>query len=315
TPMSATAFNKLYNSASQQYSSVQKRTYISNAFASLNNYFTTAQAMKLIVLVNDDASRLFLAKSSFRGITDPENFSNVNSLLYTQSSRNELAVYVSNYNNSNSQTGRVAWTASYFNTIYYTAQQKLPSSTRVSYLAEIFSNSSSYYSVDQAKQLIRLVNGESDRLQLAKSAYRGLSNFSDYTQMNDLFSYQSSRNEFAAYVNSYQSGNPIVYRHLAMADEDFRTLYRNVQNEWLPFAKMQALQGIFNNNDYFFTSTQARQLIQLVSAEANRLALAKLAYGNVVDPENFNQLSDLLSLQASRDELATYVKTYAGIGQ
>ncbi len=423
TPMSTTAFNNLYRNAGQQYSSTQRRTYISNAFANQDYYFTTAQAMKLIGLVSDDASRLFLAKASFRGITDPENFSNVNTLLYTQTSRNELAVFVRNYNDNNSQTSRVPWTDAYYNNVYKqaqqkwstalrvtylngifsntsnfytanqarqlillvngenerlqlaksayrglsyasdytqlndlfsyqssrnelsayanaynngntntetgrtlwtdyyynnvytTAQQRSPSSTRVSYLAEIFANPSNYYTVEQAKQLIRLVNGESDRLQLAKSAYRGLSNFSDFSQMNDLFSYQSSRSEFAVYVSSYQSGNPIVYRHMAMADEDFRTVYRNVQNEWLPFAKMTALQGIFNNNDYYFTSTQARQLIQLVSSETNRLELAKLAYGNVVDPENFTQLYDLLSLQSSRDELATYVKSYAGLGQ
>jgi hypothetical protein len=51
------------------------------------------------------------------------------------------------------------------------------------------------------------------------------------------------------------------------------------------------------------------QIIALLSSEDNRLNLAKLAFDNIVDQQNFRQLYDLFNTQASKDELDNYVKT------
>ena len=74
---------------------------------------------------------------------------------------------------------------------------------------------------------------------------------------------------------------------------------------------MSRLSEIFATETNYFTVSQAKQLIQLVSAESNRLELAKSAYGNITDPENFNLIYDLLSSQSSRNELSNYVNTYS----
>ncbi|MBL0273154.1 MAG: DUF4476 domain-containing protein [Chitinophagaceae bacterium] len=52
----------------------------------------------------------------------------------------------------------------------------------------------------------------------------------------------------------------------------------------------------------------------LVSAENNRLQLAKLSYRSIVDPVNFSQIYSLLSTQASKNELEAYVRNYGGGG-
>ena len=64
------------------------------------------------------------------------------------------------------------------------------------------------------------------------------------------------------------------------------------------------------NPDYYFTTSQAKQLIQLERDEDDRLQLAKLSYRNITDRENFPQLFDILISRASRDELARYVRDY-----
>ena len=74
---------------------------------------------------------------------------------------------------------------------------------------------------------------------------------------------------------------------------------------------MAELTKIFDNESYYFTVAQAKQLIQLVSSETNRLQLAKSAYGNITDPENFNLMYDLLTSQSSKNELSSYVNTYS----
>jgi hypothetical protein len=74
---------------------------------------------------------------------------------------------------------------------------------------------------------------------------------------------------------------------------------------------MSRLTQIFENESYYFSVAQAKQLIQLVSSESNRLELAKSAYGNITDPENFNLMYDLLTSQSSKNELSAYVNTYS----
>ncbi len=73
---------------------------------------------------------------------------------------------------------------------------------------------------------------------------------------------------------------------------------------------MSALTNIFSNTGNFFTTYQAKQLIQLVSDEANRLQLGKASYKTITATANFTQLYDVLTTQASKDELALYVRNY-----
>jgi hypothetical protein len=73
---------------------------------------------------------------------------------------------------------------------------------------------------------------------------------------------------------------------------------------------MTEITNAFNNNNYYFTCSQARQLIALVSLESNRLQLAKSCYRNITDRENFTQLYDLLTIQSSKDELQAYINAY-----
>jgi hypothetical protein len=70
---------------------------------------------------------------------------------------------------------------------------------------------------------------------------------------------------------------------------------------------MASLTNVFNKETNFFTVQQAKQLIQMVSAESNRLELAKSSYNNITDPANFAQVYDIFSTQVSKDELAAYV--------
>ena len=96
-----------------------------------------------------------------------------------------------------------------------------------------------------------------------------------------------------------------------MSATNFNTLYSNVKNTWGFGAKMSRLTEIFNNESNYFTVAQAKQLIELVSSETNRLELAKSSYSNITDTQNFNLMYDVLTSQTSRNELASYVNTYS----
>ena len=303
--MSVTDFNNLYSSIRNQWGSAKKMTLVSDAFANTNYYFTTAQAKQLIQLVNSQSNRFTLTKASYRSITDPTNFTQMYDVLNSQSHRDQLAAYVSTYNAGSSST---AMTASRFNTIYKTAQRQSTTNSKVSYIYNVFTNTNNYFTVAQARQLVQLAPDEANRLYLAKISYRSIIDRTNFSQMSALLNSQASRNELNIFVSTYDNSNP-VYTRIAMKEAEYNTLYRDIQNRYGIGAKMSALSNVFATENYFFTTAQAKQLIQLVSDESNRLELAKGSYDNIVDQANFNQLYDIFS-NSSRNALEVYVRDH-----
>lgn len=304
TPMSDADFTVLYNSIRSQWRTANKVRLASDAFANTSYYFTTAQAKQLIQQIKNQGDRFTLAKASYRSITDPTNFTQLYDLFNSQSYRDQLAAYVNTYNAGSSST---AMTRGRFNTIYRTAQRQSTTNSKVSYIYNTFTNTSNYFTVSQARQLVQLVPDETNRLYLAKISFRSIIDKNNFSQMHTLLNSQASRNELNTFVNTYDDSNP-VYTKVAMKEADYNVLYRDVQNRFGLGAKMSALANIFANDGYYFTVAQARQLILLVSSESNRLELAKASYDNIVDQANFYQINDVLSSTASRNELELYVR-------
>jgi len=313
TAMTAGRFNTIFRTAQRQSTTNSKVSYIYNTFTNTNNYFTVAQARQLVQLAPDEANRLYLAKISYRSIIDRTNFSQMNTLLNSQASRNELNIFVSTYDNSNPVYTRVAMKEADFNIIYRDIQNRYGIGAKMSALSNAFANENYYFTTAQTKQLIQLVSAESNRLELAKASYDNIVDQANFNQLYDIFS-NSARNELEIYVRDHQ-GNPVytppVYTRTPMSNSSFTSIYNEVRNTYGLGAKMSRLTEIFANETYYFTVAQAKQLVQLVSSESNRLELAKSAYGNITDPENFNLMYDVLTSQSSKNELSNYVNTYS----
>ena len=321
TPMSNASYNALYNNIDREWRSAEKMTALTNAFTNSNNYFTTSQAGRLIQLVSNENDRLQLAKASYRSITDPANFIQINELLPSQASKDALIAYVTWYTGNNSTVNNTNTGSSYktpmstanFNKLIQDVKNEWMPGTKMNLLTNAFANTNNYFSTNQAGQLIQLVSDEDNRLQLAKAAYRNITDPANFTQLYQLFSYQANRDALAAFINSYNgnsSSSTTNQYKVPMSDAKFNQLVSDVKAQWLPFGKMNALTTIFSNPDYYLTTSQVKQLIQLVSDEDNRLQLAKSAYRNITDRANYTQLYDLFSYQASKDALAAYVSSY-----
>lgn len=307
--MSDVEFSTLYRFIQQQWPVSSQVSSLTGAFNNLNNNFTTYQASQLIQLVNVENSRLQLAKLSYRSIIDRNNFSQIYTLLNSQSSKNELAAYVANFNDEGNSS--IAMSDADFNSLYRTIQQQWPVNSQVSSLSNAFINTNNYFTVYQVSQLIQIVNGDNSRLQLAKLSYRSITDRNNFNQIYNLLSSQSSKNELAAYVSNYGGE---VNPNMAMTDANFNSLYQNIQNQWPVTTQMNSLVTTFNNTNYYFSTYQASRLIQLMESENNRLQLAKLSYRSITDRANFSQIVDLLTSQSARNELTTYVNNYTGGG-
>jgi hypothetical protein len=328
-PMTENDFDVLLTNIQRQRRAASRTTAVTDAINNGSYYFSTAQALQLLEFVNSESNRLRLAETVYPRITDPVNFTNINEVLYSQSSRNQLSAYVSNYSRSNSNyTGYPAYseamTDASFNTIYRNIKNRWLPGDKMSGLTDAFANSSYYFTSAQAKQLIQLVSSESNRLQLAKSAYAHITDPGNFTSLYDLFS-QSARNDLANYIatysnnnydnnynnGNYNNGNVYNQYRTPVTDANFNSIYSDVQSRWGLGTKMSALRDVFANTNYYFTASQARQLIQLVNDEDNRLELAKSAYRNLTDQYNYTMLFDLFGSQSRRDDLANYVRSYS----
>ena len=316
TAMTNAAFNSLYKTAKRQSTVNSRVSYIYNAFINTNNFFTVSQARQLVQLVPDETNRLYLAKISYRSIIDRNNFSQMSALLTSQTSRNELNTFVNSYDDSNPVYTRIAMKDDDYNVLYRDIQNRFGLGAKMEALQTVFANESYYFTLAQARQLIQLVSSESNRVELAKASYDNIVDQVNFNQLYDVLSSTAARNEVEAYVRDYQnttpgSVTPVYTNRTPMSSTSFNTLYNNVKNTWGFGAKMSELTEIFDNESYYFTVAQAKQLIQLVSSESNRLQLAKSAYGNITYPQNFNLMFEVLTSQSSKNELSTFVNTYS----
>lgn len=209
-------------------------------------------------------------------------------------------------------------TTANFNTLLKNVQQQRSTNGKRTVIANAFNRANNYFSTNQSVQLLKQVNSESFRLQLAKLAYPITTDRNNFSQIYDLLNSQASRNELDNYINEYNSGDnndsDDNNTNGAMSDADFNTLYQTIQKQWPANTQISSITNAFNNSNNNFTTYQARQLILLISSESNRLQLAKLCYRSIVDRNNFNLLYDVLNSQSSKDELTAYVNNYNSNG-
>jgi hypothetical protein len=253
-----------------------------------------------------------------------------NSRTFNLRSRYDLAITVNNdgsielketrnRNIGNAGRYRIAMSDADFLVLLQNVQSQRRANAKVTAVTNAIENVNYYFTTAQAVELLELVSSENKRFNLAKSIYPKITDPRNVSLMHDLFDIQSNKDAFVTYVNTYNTnhsgysnyGNKSNQYKTAMTDADFNSLMQSVKRQWLPGAKMSALTSAFSNENNYFTSSQAKQLIQLVSDESNRLQLAKSAYAKITDPANFSQLYDLFTSQARKDELANYINSYS----
>ncbi len=207
TPMSDANFSILLKDVKRQWVPGTKMTAASNAFSNPNNYFTTSQAKQLIQLISDEGNRVQLAKTAYRTIVDPANFNQLYDLFVNQISKDNLRAYVDNYNNRGNTVTykhKAAMSEASFNELLHSAQKQWVPGEKMKAATNAFSNPNYYFTTDQARQLITLVNDENNRLQLAKLSYKTIVDPNNFSQLYDLFVKQGNRDELIAYVGSYK---------------------------------------------------------------------------------------------------------------
>jgi hypothetical protein len=199
--ITANNFNLLVSTIQSKWSQALKTDAVRDAFANTNNYFSTEQIRQLLTLVTSETDRLELAKQSFRSVIDPAMYYQLNDLFTTNNYRDEFNTY------ARAQTGvtvntavKTPMTNSDFSILVLTIRSNFLQLLKVQAERDVFANPNNFFTSAQIKQLILLINAEPNRLELAKLSYKTVTDPENFTQINDLFQLQSSKDELAAYV-------------------------------------------------------------------------------------------------------------------
>ncbi len=312
TAMSSADFNMLMRDLRLQRTTQSKNAYLTTTFNQPNTYFSSIQVVQLLQQVRLESDRLPLAKLSFRTVADPNNFSPVYGLFSSQSNRSDLENYVNSYDGDlvvvdTDINGGMSETN--FNNLYSSIKNEYSINTQVNSITTAFTEVGNRFTSSQASQLIQLINSENSRLYLAKLSYNKIIDPANFSTVSNLLYTQASRDELRMFITTGGVATNTEVR-TAMTESEFNTLYQAANSQFLPYAKFNYLTSTFNNASYYFTTSQAKNLIQLVTNESNRLQLSKAVYRNLVDRGNYTQLFDLLASATSRTELTAYVQAY-----
>ena len=206
TPMADIKFNSLVQSVQSKWSQALKGETENDAFNNSNNYFRTSQIRQLLILITSENDRLDLAKLSYRSVTDSANFTQLYDLFKTQARKDELNNFLrtKGWNINNNQTSiKTPMSDQDFDQLLYNVRVNLIQFLKVGYETDVFNNPGYYFSTNQIRQLLLLINAESNRLDLAKLSYRAVTDPANFTQLNNLFNSQSSRDELASFVKNH----------------------------------------------------------------------------------------------------------------
>jgi hypothetical protein len=303
----------VYRNVNNQWWQSAKMSTARDIFNTNTYYFSGDQARQIIELLNSESNRLELLKLAYDNVADQANFNQLYSLLRSQASRTELDNYIRNYGYGDTYNNyKVAMNNATFDQLYYDISNQSSTSRKLSAATKAFNTAANYFNVAQVQRIISLVTGENNRLQLAKLSLDNVVDPENIALLFTLLTTQSAKEDLDYYIrnNGYAGAGYNYTFHTAMTDTEFNNLYNTIRKKWLPLTKYSAAADAFNSTANYFTTAQGRQIISLLSSEDNRLELAKLAFDNIVDQQNFRQLYDLFSSQTSKDELDEYIKTH-----
>ncbi len=314
TPMANYEFSQLLQSVRSKWSQALKGETVSEAFNNTNNHFSTSQIRQLLILITSENDRVDLAKLSYRSITDSSGFTQLYDIFKSQASKDELNDFLrtKGWNIPNGQnTIKSPMTDIKFNQLLQSVRGKWSQALKGETESEAFNNPNNYFRTNQIRQLLILITSENDRLDLAKLSYLSVIDSANFTQLYDLFKTQASKDDLNDFLRTkgWNITNDQTLIKTPMADNKFSQLLQNVRSKWSQALKGEAESDAFNTPNNYFSTSQIRQLLSLITSENDQLDLAKLSYRSVTDSANFIRLSDLFKTQENRNELNNFLRT------
>jgi len=200
-----------------------------------------------------------------------------------------------------------------FDRLEQSVKSKWSQTSKYNAIKTAFNTKTNYFTTEQAGQLLLLVTSETKRLELAKLSYPRITDPENFAEVSDLFTSTANKENINNFIQSKNPGTATVSEtytnRVPMSDADFNRLQTKASLHFRQSSTVNEIKTALNNKTNYFSIGQIRALLSMVSSEADKLALAKLAYHRATDPNSFSQLFDMFASQSSVDNLNNYIKT------
>jgi hypothetical protein len=319
TPLSNSQFSTLLRKVRNYGNNNSRYQAATDAVSNTNYYFNTTQLRMLLESFTGDEQRLALAKLSYDRVTDKMNFSTLANVFSSQNCKDDLAAFSMGKDRSTvvysfSESFRTPMMDANFRSSYNDIEVQWQEGARLSSIIDLFEKPSTYFTVAQVKELMELISDEGSKLHLAKAAYSKVTDPENFEQIYTLFKTQERLNSLTSYIGANARSIQVMAHNAgktAMDATSYDRIYNDARNHFRNKSIIKAVNSAFADQNNFYSSYQARQLVLLIDGESDRLKAAKAAYRGVTDPSNFLlQMNDLFSAKESRDELESYVSNY-----
>lgn len=93
-----------------------------------------------------------------------------------------------------------------------------------------------------------------------------------------------------------------------MSDQSFAALKATLANERFDNSRVTIAKQVIDQN--YFTADQVKQLLQMYSFDNYKLDLAKYAYKNTVNKQDYFILYEVFTFSSSKDDLANFIRQF-----
>lgn len=94
----------------------------------------------------------------------------------------------------------------------------------------------------------------------------------------------------------------------AMQPQSFSAFKETLSKERFDNARVTIAKQVIDQN--YFTADQVKQLAQLFSSDNNKLEVAKYAYRNTVNRQDYFIVYEVFSFSSSKEDLANYIRQF-----
>ena len=131
----------------------------------------------------------------------------------------------------------------------------------------------------------------------------------EFCRDDDMINDRDNPNYYNKHVEEYRNNdnrdrNNNSYK--PMSDPSFSSLWETMRKETFENTRVTLLKQSIETN--YFTTMQVKQLMALFTFEDNKLDIAKTAYRNTVDKENYFQLYDSFTFSTSKENLSAFIR-------
>jgi hypothetical protein len=167
-----------------------------------------------------------------------------------------------------------------------------------------------WYSSQQIKTLARAIGNEDLRVEFAFAAYPRVVDPENFYDVYDAFTTFSKVFRLHDRLRNVVAAGPSQPVVPPVSNQDFQGILRAFEKEAFDDGKLRLAKQVLGGNPRLL-SRQVRDIMKTFKFDDGRLAVAKLAYGRVLDPESFFVVNEAFAFDSTKDSLARYIESRA----